>query len=68
VPAITKVEVEFNETMTSTAHSAASYKNTESNDTLCGPITYSLIGSYAGLSYDAATRIFTFAPTAYNAE
>jgi hypothetical protein len=56
--------------MTSSPHTTASspYKNAENNVTHCGPIIYSLIGSATGLTYNAATREFTFAPLTFWSE
>ena len=54
--------------MTSSPHTTAAYKNSENNVTHCGPIIYSLIGSATGLSYNAATREFTFAPLTFWSE
>jgi hypothetical protein len=69
VPAISKLETDVGSTATLT-HSAAlvAYTNPESNLTHCGAITYELIGTVSGLTYDSSTRTLTFAPTAISSE
>jgi hypothetical protein len=67
VPAISKLETDVGSTATLT-HATTSYTNSESNVTHCGAITYELIGTVSGLTYDSSTRTLTFAPTAISSE
>ena len=67
VSTITKLEAEVGSSSTLT-HSATSYTNSESNATHCGAITYELVNTLSGLSYDPSTRTLTFDPTAISSE
>jgi hypothetical protein len=67
VSTITKLEAEVGSTSTLT-HSTTSYTNSESNATHCGAVTYELVGTLSGLTYDPTTRTLTFEPTVITSE